>query len=156
MDCCMLNRDPATVSIHLYSVPTAWLSSGVTKNHPNRCGVPRKVTLVTPAPVFGRNIGVSHADDFRRTVIPQLGIRLLPNTTLAQISQGRGHLVNHVTGEEIEEFFDFIVAGTPPRPRDVLFEVLGRHAPVTVVGDAVAPRDAMLAFREGDRAGRTI
>ncbi len=115
-----------------------------------------KVTLVTPAPVFGRNIGVSHADDFRRTVIPQLGIRLLPNTTLAQISQGRGHLVNHVTGEEIEEFFDFIVAGTPPLPRDELYQMLSSHAPVVMVGDAVAPRDAMMAFREGDRAGRTI
>jgi len=115
-----------------------------------------KVTLATPAPVFGRNLGLSHSDDFSRTVIPQLGIRLLPNTALAQVSQGRGHLINRISGEEIEEFFDFIVAGTPPKPRDALFEVLNRVAPTTMVGDAVAPRDAMMAFREGDRAGRTV
>jgi len=115
-----------------------------------------KVTLATPAPIFGRNLGISHSDDFSRTVIPELEIRLLPSTRLTRVSQGRGHLVNQVTGEEIEEFFDFIVAGVPPRPKDALFGALSRHAPTTMVGDAVAPRDAMMAFREGDRAGRTV
>lgn len=115
-----------------------------------------QVTLATPAPVFGRNLGISHSDDFSRTVIPELGIRLLPNTVLTQISQGRGHLKNRLSGEEIEEFFDFIVAGTPAQPNNALFETLSRYAPTTLVGDAVAPRNAMLAIREGDRAGRTI
>jgi 2,4-dienoyl-CoA reductase-like NADH-dependent reductase (Old Yellow Enzyme family) len=114
------------------------------------------VTIATPAPVFGRNLGASHADDFRRTVIPELGIRVLPSTSLTEISQGRGHLINAVSGEEIEAFFDFIVAGIPPRPQDSLFDVFSRYAPTTLVGDAVAPRDAMMAFREGDRAGRTV
>ena len=63
---------------------------------------------------------------------------------------------NRVSGEEIEEFFDFIVAGVPPKPRDSLFAVCSRYAPTKLVGDAVAPRDAMMAFREGDRAGRTV
>ncbi|MDH3645013.1 MAG: FAD-dependent oxidoreductase, partial [Gammaproteobacteria bacterium] len=114
------------------------------------------VTIATPAPVFGRNLGPSHADDFRRTVMPELGIRVLPSTCLTEISQGRGHLVNAVSGERIEEFFDFIVAGVPPKPQDSLFEVISRYAPTMLVGDAVAPRDAMMAFREGDRAGRTV
>jgi len=115
-----------------------------------------KVTLATPAPIFGRNLGPSHADDFRRLIMPEFGIRLLPSTNLVGISQGRGHLLNLVSGEEIEEFFDFIVAGTSPRPQDSLFEVLRRYAPTVLVGDAVAPRNAMVAIREGDRAGRTI
>ena len=114
------------------------------------------VTVATPAPVFGRGLGASHADDFNRVVIPELGIRLLPTTSLTEISQGRGHLVNRISGEAIEEFFDFIVAGTPPKPMDALYAVLRRYAPTKIVGDAVAPRDAMMAFREGDRAGRTI
>ena len=114
------------------------------------------VTIATPAPVFGRNLGISHSDDFSRTVMPEFGIRLLPSTVLTEISQGRGHLRNRVSGEQIEEFFDFVVAGTSPKPRDALFQVCSRHAPTKVVGDAVAPRDAMMAFREGDRAGRTI
>jgi hypothetical protein len=115
-----------------------------------------KVTVATPAPVFGRNLGISHADDFSRTVIRELEIRLLPSTRLTQVSQGRGHLMNQVSGEETEEFFDFIVAGVPPRPKDDLFSVLRKLAPTQIVGDAVAPRDAMMAFREGDRAGRTV
>ncbi|MEN3976322.1 FAD-dependent oxidoreductase [Emcibacter sp. SYSU 3D8] len=115
-----------------------------------------KVTVAMPAPVFGHNLGASHADDFSRVVIPELGIRQLPSTSLTKISQGRVHLKNHVSGEELEEFFDFVVAGTPPKPKDGLCEALSKYAPTKVVGDAVAPRSAMLAFREGDRAGRTI
>ena len=115
-----------------------------------------KVTIATPSPVFGRNLGTSHSDDFARTVMPKHGIRLLPSTSLKQISQGRAHLHNRVSGEDTEEFFDFIVAGTSPKPQDSLFEMCSQHAPTTLVGDAVAPRDAMMAIREGDRAGRTV
>jgi hypothetical protein len=114
------------------------------------------VTIATPAPVFGRGLGASHSDDFSRVVIPELGIRLLPTTSLTEISQGRGHLVNRVSGEQIEEFFDFVVAGTPPEPKDALYTTFNSYAPTQLVGDAVAPRDALIAFREGDRAGRTI
>ncbi|MBT4161864.1 MAG: FAD-dependent oxidoreductase [Gammaproteobacteria bacterium] len=115
-----------------------------------------KVTLAIPGPVFGRNLGISHIDDFNRLVIPKYGVQLLPSTVLTEISQGRGHLLNRISGEQIEEFFDFVVAATSPKPRDELYQVCSRHAPTTLVGDAVAPRDAMMAFREGDRAGRTV
>ncbi len=115
-----------------------------------------KVTVATPAPIFGRNLGASHSDDFSRTIIPKMGITLLPSTKLTRISQGRAHMVNSVSGEEVTDFYDFIVAGTSPKPQDSLYESLCQIAPTTMVGDAVAPRDAMMAFREGDRAGRTV
>lgn len=115
-----------------------------------------QVTVATPAPIFGRNVGHSHSVDFARTVMPELGIKLLPSTTLEKISQGRAHLSNKVSGEEVEDFYDFIVAGTPPKSQDSLYDVCAKYAPTTVVGDAIAPRDAMMAFREGDRAGRTV
>jgi 2,4-dienoyl-CoA reductase-like NADH-dependent reductase (Old Yellow Enzyme family)/thioredoxin reductase len=115
-----------------------------------------EVTIATPAPVFGRNLGASHSDDFSRTVMPELGIKLEPYTSLTQISQGRAHLKNRISGKESAEFYDFIVAGTSPKPQDSLFELLSKYAPTTMVGDAVAPRNAMMAFREGDRAGRTV
>ena len=114
------------------------------------------MTIATPAPAFGRNLGLSHFDDFMRTVMPELGIRLLPNTNISQISQGRAHLHNAISGETIEEFFDFIVAAIPPKPQDSLREICEQHARTQIVGDAIAPRDAMRAFREGDRAGRTV
>lgn len=115
-----------------------------------------QVTVATPAPIFGRNVGHSHSIDFSRTVIPELGIKLLPSTSLDKISQGRAHLVNHVSGEETEEFFDFVVAGVSPKPKNSLYETCLKYAPTTQVGDVIAPRDAMMAFREGDRAGRTV
>ena len=115
-----------------------------------------KVTVAVPGPVFGRNIGTSHNDDFGRTVFPKYGIRLLPSTTLTEISQGRALMVNRISGDTVEEFFDFIVAGISPKPQDSLYEMCAQHAPTTLVGDAIAPRNAMLAIREGDRAGRTV
>jgi 2,4-dienoyl-CoA reductase-like NADH-dependent reductase (Old Yellow Enzyme family)/thioredoxin reductase len=114
-----------------------------------------KVTIATASPVFGPNVGFTHSDDYRRAM-PELGIRLLSSTILEQVSQGRAHLRSHASGEEIQEFFDFIVAGVSPQPEDSLYEVLSQYAPTTLVGDAVAPRSALEAFREGDRAGRTV
>lgn len=115
-----------------------------------------KVTVATPAPIFGRNVGHSHSIDFAATVMPELEIKLMPSTKLEKVSQGRAHLVNKISGEETEAFFDFIVAGVSPKPKDSLQEICEKHAPTTLVGDVIAPRDAMMAFREGDRAGRTI
>ena len=51
---------------------------------------------------------------------------------------------------------DCVVAGVLPQARADLFTTLSRHAPVKLVGDALAPRSALEAFREGDRAGRTV
>jgi hypothetical protein len=75
---------------------------------------------------------------------------------LTEISQGRALLRNTVSGEPVEEFFDVVVACRSPKPQNALYAVCRKHAPTKLVGDAVAPRNAMLAFREGDRAGRTV
>ena len=114
-----------------------------------------EVTVATPFMTPAPNIGFTHLDDILRAM-PELGIRLLPTTSLDEISQGRAHLKNVMNGEEIQEFFDFVVAGVSPLANDSMFDMLSRYAPTTVVGDAVAPRSALEAIREGDRAGRKI
>ncbi len=113
------------------------------------------VTVANRFPTFGPNMGFTHWDDYGRLMLKH-GIKLMGTTALERISQGRAHLKNGSTGEEVEEFFDFIVAGVSPKPQDALLETCSKYAPTQIVGDAVAPRDAMMAFREGDRAGRTV
>ena len=51
--------------------------------------------------------------------------------------------------------FDLVVAGVPGRSDTSLAAAVERAgARLLVAGDAVAPRTAMHAFREGDDAGR--
>lgn len=114
-----------------------------------------KVTVATPHLYFGVNMGQTHLNDYLR-LLPKLGIDVLPTTRVDRISQGRVHLKHAFSGEETAEFFDFIVAGISPKPRNSLYEVLSQYAPTKMVGDAVAPRSALEAFREGDRVGRSI
>jgi 2,4-dienoyl-CoA reductase-like NADH-dependent reductase (Old Yellow Enzyme family) len=114
-----------------------------------------KVTVATPHLYFGVNMGQTHLNDYLR-LLPKLGIDVLPTTIVDRISRGRAHLKQAFSGEVTAESFDFIVAGVPPKPQDSLLQMLRGHAPTTMVGDAVAPRSAMEAFREGDRAGRTV
>jgi len=52
---------------------------------------------------------------------------------------------------------DLVVAGTMAQANTALYEVADSVADeVLLVGDAVAPRTALHAFREGDDAGRRI
>jgi hypothetical protein len=113
------------------------------------------VTVVTPYLHFGVNMGWTHLNDYVR-MLPQLGVEILPSTRLERIGGGDAHLRHLFSDAERLEPFDVVVAGVSPTPRDTLAAVAREIAPTTVVGDAVAPRSALEAFREGDRAGRTV
>jgi hypothetical protein len=113
------------------------------------------VTVVTPHLHFGVNMGFTHLSDYLG-LLPKWGVKVMAMSALDRVSQGRVHVRNVFSGEEHADFYDFIVAGVAPKPRNGLYEVLRKHAPVKMAGDAVAPRSALEAFREGDRAGRTI
>ena len=113
------------------------------------------VTVITPFLHFGANVGFTNLDDYLK-LLPKLGCEVLPSTVIERIEDGVVFYRNVYSGEVRSQSFDFVVAGVPPKARDDLFEVLSRHAKVVAVGDVVAPRSAMEAIREGDRAGRTI
>jgi hypothetical protein len=113
------------------------------------------VTVITPFLHFGANVGFTNLDDYLK-LLPKLGCEVLPSTVIERIEDGVVSYRNVYSGEVRSQSFDFVVAGVPPKARDDLFEVLSRHAKVVSVGDVVAPRSAMEAIREGDRAGRTI
>jgi len=114
-----------------------------------------KVTVATPYLHFGVNIGASHQYEYLQS-LPALGIEVLPTTVVARVQDGEAHLRHAFSGAISPQGFDFIVAGSSPTPRDELWEVFARYAPVKMAGDVVAPRSALEAYREGDRAGRTV
>lgn len=113
------------------------------------------VTVATPHLCFGYNMGFSHLNDYLE-LLPQWGVKVHATSVLDRISQGRAHLKHVYSGEEVADFYDFIVAGVHPRPNTALSTVLKNHGRLRLVGDVVAPRSALEAFREGDRAGRTV
>ncbi len=114
-----------------------------------------RLTVATPFMSFGVNTGFTHLVYYQKRLY-QLGTTVMPTTVVESVEQGRVRLRHALSGQETTESFDFIVAGTHPRPRDELVAALEKHAPVRTAGDVVAPRSALEAFREGDRAGRTV
>jgi 2,4-dienoyl-CoA reductase-like NADH-dependent reductase (Old Yellow Enzyme family) len=114
-----------------------------------------RLTVATPFLNFGVNTGFTHLAYYQKQ-LPQWDVDVLTTTTLQEIAGGRVSLRHSFTGRSLSESFDLIVAGIHPRPRTQLRELFERFAPTEAVGDAVAPRSALEAFREGDRAGRTV
>jgi 2,4-dienoyl-CoA reductase (NADPH2) len=113
------------------------------------------VTVATPYLHFGANMGFTHLLDYLG-LLSKWGVKVLPQTTLGGISNGEARLVNVFSGNSDSAPFDFVVVGAHPKPEKSLYEPLKAHARVIVIGDALAPRSALEAFREGDRVGRTI
>lgn len=113
------------------------------------------VTVATPYLQFGVNTGFTHLLYYLKE-FPALGVDVRTSTVLAGIADGKVTLREVFSGKETTVECDFIVAGTHPTPRIELYELFRKYAPTRTVGDVVAPRSAMEAFREGDRAGRTI
>lgn len=113
------------------------------------------VTVVTPFLHFGANLGFTHLDDLLKT-LPQQGCEMTPSTVLVSIEDGKATLQNVYSGKTWAQEFDFVVACVHPKPQKQLHGFLSKLCPVTMAGDVVAPRTALEAFREGERAGRTV
>jgi 2,4-dienoyl-CoA reductase-like NADH-dependent reductase (Old Yellow Enzyme family) len=114
-----------------------------------------QVTVATPFLHFGANLGFTHLDDLLKS-LPRQGCEMLGSTVLTAIADGKAILQHVYSGKNWSQEFDFVVAGVHPKPRKELHDVLAQYCPVILVGDVVAPRTALEAFREGDRAGRAV
>lgn len=114
-----------------------------------------KLTIATPFATFGSNTGFTHLNYYLQK-IPEWRARVLVMTSLSAIGNGRAVLNSALEPEPVEIESDMVVAAIHPQPRDGLYEALHAIAPTHMVGDVVAPRSALEAIREGDRAGRTI
>jgi NADPH-dependent 2,4-dienoyl-CoA reductase/sulfur reductase-like enzyme len=115
-----------------------------------------RVVLATPRPAVGEHIGFTRiAEQLRR--LHRLGCSLEPSTALAGIEHGEAETLHVHSGDRLRRRFDRIVAGAPGRPRlELSAAVVAVGARLLVAGDAIAPRTALHAFREGSDAARAI
>jgi len=114
-----------------------------------------KVTVVTPFLHFGANLGFTHLADYLR-LLPEWGVTVMTQSQARSIRNGELLVLDGTTGKEVATSCDFVVAGVPAQPVTELVETCERHAATRLVGDAYAPRSALEAIREGDRAARTL
>ena len=114
------------------------------------------VVYVTPHASVGARMGLTQQTELRTRLIA-LNVPVLAGRSLSRISGGMVTVVETAALTEQEFAMDLIVSGTPPTPAIEVEAMAKRVCPdVILVGDAVAPRSAFLAFLEGDRAARTI
>ena len=113
-----------------------------------------RVTLVTPFLSVGPYLGFTHVNDVLGRLYA-LGCELEASIVFGGTAAGQA-TTRHVHSKEVRtRRFDAIVAGVPGRSDTSLAAAVERSgARLLLAGDAVAPRTAMHAFREGDDAGR--
>jgi hypothetical protein len=113
-----------------------------------------QLTIVTPFLTLGPYLGFTHMNDVLRHLYG-LGCALESSTVFGGTANGEA-LTRHIHSQQLQwRPFDAIVAGVAGRSDTSLAAAVERAgARLLVAGDAVAPRTAMHAFREGDDAGR--
>jgi NADPH-dependent 2,4-dienoyl-CoA reductase/sulfur reductase-like enzyme len=117
-------------------------------------GLGAAVTLATPMPTVGPYIGFTRISEQLRRLYAS-GCELLTAVQLRDVRDGHAVLRALHSGQERSVAVDAIVAGVPGSPElDLEGPARALGARVLLAGDAVAPRDALRAFREGDDAGR--
>lgn len=115
-----------------------------------------KVTIATASPQYGFACGFTHLKELLER-LPRLGVRLDTSTVLVGIAGGRAKLRHLYSGDERDLDVDVVVGGVASFADDSLARAArAARIPVLVAGDAVAPRTALHAFREGDDAGRAV
>ena len=114
-----------------------------------------KVTVATPFLQFGANLGFTHLDDLLST-LPGKGCEMLASTILKSVQDGMATLQHVYSGATQAAQYDFIVAAIHPKPDRALYKTAASFCKVMMAGYLVAPRSALEAFREGDRAGREV
>jgi hypothetical protein len=114
------------------------------------------VTIVTPMPYLGPKLGFTHV----RAQLKRLygaGCVVETSTQFAGLADGVV-TVRHVhSGVSAQLPVDAVVAAVPRQANaDLRDGLVAAGVDVRVAGDAVAPRTAMHAFREGDDVGRVL
>jgi len=116
----------------------------------------RSVTIVTPLLSVGAHIGFTMLKDQLQRLYAA-GCSLQPSTAFTGIAGGEVTTRHVHSGHVARRRFDLVVAGVPGLP-DLALRAPAEETGVQVLvaGDAVAPRSAMHAFREGDAAARAV
>jgi hypothetical protein len=128
------------------------LETALTAEHVASHGA--QVTIVTPYLNVGPYVGFTHLNDVLQR-LHRLGCALEPSTLFGGVQAGEA-VTRHVhTREVTRRAFAAVVAGVHGRADTSLAGAVERAGGrLLLAGDAVAPRTALHAFREGDDAGR--
>ncbi|HEY5874329.1 MAG TPA: FAD-dependent oxidoreductase [Ilumatobacteraceae bacterium] len=119
------------------------------------------VTITTSQPVVAGGLFHSAADVPARTRFATGGGRMTPHTVVAEWRplQQQALVRNTLTGQSDIIAADWLVLAEVAIPNDNLVTSFARSnsaAPLHVIGDAVAPRRAVLAIYEGRRIGMAL
>lgn len=114
------------------------------------------VTVVTPYLQFGPYVGFTHRKDLLDAVY-RSGCRVETSSVFTGLSAAKASWRHVYSRQEHEERVDAVVAGAARLPDLSLLDAAqSSGARVLLAGDAIAPRTAMHAFREGANVGRQI
>jgi 2,4-dienoyl-CoA reductase-like NADH-dependent reductase (Old Yellow Enzyme family)/pyruvate/2-oxoglutarate dehydrogenase complex dihydrolipoamide dehydrogenase (E3) component len=116
-----------------------------------------EVVLVTPHPMVGYWIQRTSGDAQLRATLAKLGTTWFTESAITEWTLGGATVRSLLDGSERFVAADSLVLSTTnDADTTVVDELGGRHADVTVVGDAVAARLAVHAIYEGRVAGMTL
>lgn len=114
-------------------------------------------TIVTAAPVVAGGLFHSAADGPLRARYAKAGGRSITGIVLMAWGAGRATLRQTVTGvETLFEADTLVIAETPVAETAIAAELAARGIAFHLIGDAVAPRRASLAFYEGRELARRL
>jgi 2,4-dienoyl-CoA reductase-like NADH-dependent reductase (Old Yellow Enzyme family) len=114
------------------------------------------VTMVTPFPSIGPNIGFTHIRGHLER-LHELGVEMRTSTVVTGYEDGNAVGRHVYSRARVEIPADLVVMGGMKLPRLGLRRVAeDMGIEVRVAGDAAASRTALHAFREGDNVGRAI
>ena len=117
-----------------------------------------EVVLATPGQVVGPKLGFTHVKAQLRRLY-DAGVQPWTSEVFTGTTDGTATLRHAHTREVTDVPVDVVVAGVHRLADDGMRDELAALAPelpVLLAGDAVAPRTAMHAIRDGDGAGRAL
>ncbi len=116
-----------------------------------------EVTIVTAAPVVAGGLFHSAADGPLRARYAAAGGRSITGVAVMAWGAGRATLRQTVTGAEtVFDADTLVIAETPVAETALATDLTARGVGFHLIGDAVAPRRASLAFFEGRELGRRL
>jgi hypothetical protein len=116
-----------------------------------------EVTIATAAPVVAGGLFHSAADGPLRARYAKAGGRSITGVAVTAWGAGRAMMRQTVTGAEtVFDADTLVIAETPVAETALASDLTARGIAFHLIGDAVAPRRASLAFYEGRELARRL
>jgi len=115
------------------------------------------VSIVTPDPLVGKELGRTAADFPLRQRLAQLGVTFHCESAIAEWTDEGAKIVSFLSGTETLVEADSLVLATTNMAEDsVAVDLVDDAIKVHLIGDAAAPRQAPYAIYEGRKVGLAI